>query len=85
MHCRAARSGAPILRRRLEDVLPRLPLLWVRHAIERAAQAAGRFAAAAALPAACRERTGPPQGERVTIATLLRRLLDRETPRIRPR
>jgi hypothetical protein len=48
---RRALRGADIARRRLEDVLPRLPLLWVRHAIERAAQAAGRFAAAAALPA----------------------------------
>ena len=54
----------------------------MRHAIERAAQAAGRFAAAAALPAARLVRTSPPQGERVAIAALLQRLLDREAPRI---
>ena len=54
----------------------------VRHAIERAAQAAGRFAAAAALPAARRARAAPPQRERVAIAALLQRLLDHEAPRV---
>ena len=48
----------------------------MRHAFEREAQAAGRFAAAAALPAARLVAAGPPQGERVAIAALLQRLLD---------
>ena len=37
---------------------------------------------AAALPAARLVRTGLPQGERVAIAALLQRLLEREAPRI---
>jgi hypothetical protein len=45
---RRALRRADIARRGLEDVLPRPPLRWMRHAVERAAQAAGRFAAAAA-------------------------------------
>jgi len=52
------------------------------HAIERAAQAAGRIAAAAALPAAHLVRAAPPQGERVAIAALLQRLLDYEALRV---
>jgi len=78
---RALRRG-DIARRRLEDVLPRAPLQRMRHAIECAAQAAGRFAPAAALPAACPARTSPPQAERVAIAALLQCLLDSETPRV---
>ena len=42
---RRALRGADIARRGFEDVLPRLPLLRMRHAIEGAAQAVGRFAA----------------------------------------
>ena len=79
---RRALRRADIARRGREDVLPRPPLLRMRHAIERAAQAASRFAAAAALPAARLARAGPPQGERVAIAALLQRLLDREAPRV---
>src|SRR5580658_4351126 len=79
---RRALRGADIARRGLEDVLPRPPLLGMRHAIERAAQAAGRFSAAAALPAAGIARTDPPQREHVAIAALLQRLLEREAPRI---
>jgi hypothetical protein len=78
---RALRRG-DIARRRFENVLPSPRLLRVRHAIERAAQAAGRFAAAAALPAARIVRTSPPQGERVAIAALLQCLLDGDAPRI---
>src|SRR5579862_5241573 len=77
---RRALRGADIARRGREDVLPRLPLLRMRHAIERAAQAAGCVAAATALPAAFIARTAAPQGERVAIAALLQRLLDREAP-----
>jgi hypothetical protein len=54
----------------------------MRHAIERATQATGRFAAAAALPAARFARATPPQGERVAITALLQRLLEREAPRL---
>jgi len=79
---RCALRRVAIARRRLEDVLPRPPLQRMRHAIERAAQAAGRFSAAAALPAARPARTSPPQGERVAIAALLQRLFDGETPRV---
>ena len=79
--CRALRR-ADIARRGFEDVLPCARLLSVRHAVERAAQAAGRVAAAAALPAAFFARTGPTQGERVAIAALLQCLLDGEAPRI---
>jgi len=79
---RCALRRADIARRRLEDVLPRAPLQRMRHAIERAAQAAGRFSAAAALSAARPARTSPPQGERIAIAALLQRLLDGETPRV---
>src|SRR5580704_10773288 len=73
---RRALRRADIARRGREDVLPRAPLLRMRHAFEREAQAAGRFAAAAALPAARLVAAGPPQGERVAIAALLQRLLD---------
>jgi hypothetical protein len=79
--CCALRRG-DIARRRFENVLPSPRLLRVRHAIQRAAQAAGRFAAAAALPVARIVRTSPPQGERVAIAALLQCLLDGEAPRI---
>ena len=79
--CCALRRG-DIARRRFENVPPSPRLLRVRHAIERAAQAAGRFAAAAALPGARIVRTSPPQGERVAIAALLQCLLDGEAPRI---
>src|SRR6202451_1421469 len=78
---RALRRG-DIARRRFENVLPSPRLLCVRYAIERAAQAAGRFAAAAALPVARIVRTSPPQGERVAIAALLQCLLDGKAPRI---
>src|SRR5580698_8025353 len=58
---RRALGRADIARRRLEDVLPRPPLQRVRHALERAAQAIGRIAAAAAaLPAARLVRANPP-------------------------
>ena len=79
---RCALWRADIARRGREDVLPRLPLQRMRHAIKCAAQAASRVAAAAALPAACPVRTGPPQGERIAIAELLQRLLDREAARV---
>src|SRR4029077_7445536 len=79
---RCALRRADIARRGVQDVLPRAPLLRMRHAIERAAQAAGRVAAAAAPPAARLARAGPPQGERVAIAAQLRRLLEREAPRV---
>jgi hypothetical protein len=73
---------ADIARRGFEDVLPRPPLLRMRHAIERAAQAAGRFAAAVVLAAARLAQADPPQREGVAIAALLQRLLHREAPRV---
>ena len=82
MRCRAARSGAPILR----GVASRMSCR-ARHCSGCGTRSSARRRQPAASPQQrrCRRhalRTGPPGRERVAIAALLQRLLDREAPRV---
>ena len=78
---RCALWRADIARRGREDVLPRPPLQRMRHAIECAAQAAGRVPAAAALPAACPVRTSATRRTRRNGGAAAR-FLDGEAARV---
>ena len=84
MHCRAARSGAPMLRGGEQNVLPRFPLHTVRHAIERDRFGKARIGVATApvVSLAWFVAAAPPQREGVAIAPLLARLLGGKPRRI---
>ena len=81
---RRALRRTDITRRDGENVLPRAPLLAVRHAIERHRLGEARIgvAAAAAVAQAPPEVTAAPQFERVAISFLLARFLGREPGRV---
>jgi hypothetical protein len=79
---RLALGSGDIVRRRLEEILTRLPLHLVRHAIECAPQTDIRIAAAAAHSTAGVALAAPPQRESVAVASLLQRLFDRQAPRV---
>ena len=64
---RRAFGRADIRRRRLEDILPGLPLDLVRHALERALEAGMAIVAAAPLPVARPEPAAQPQAEGLAI------------------
>src|SRR5271170_8518455 len=72
---RSTLGRADIARRRGQNVLPRLPLDFAWHAIQRTLEAGLGVAAARSQFAAALERTVTPQFESIAIAALLQRRL----------